>query len=215
MKGARILSGHPSASRRGSTSRPRRPTARFVPPCSEPRPWGSRFRDPAGLRETDPLKPVRERQNIPIPSAHATMPGERDDSDRLPGRAAAARQHDPVNAARPSRGDGRRRKLIIWAAPFSPVQSAAERFPPRGAPPRLERASDRARRRLGASASNPAGSPPAPGFSRTKPHSTVTLLARLRGLSTLQPRRTAAWKAMSCRGTTVRSGWSGSMMSGT
>ena len=36
---------------------------------------------------------------------------------------------------------------------------------------------------------------------RQGPYSTVTLLARLRGWSTSQPRRTAMWYASSCRGT--------------
>ena len=39
--------------------------------------------------------------------------------------------------------------------------------------------------------------------------------AVLRGLSTSLPRMTAAWYASSCRGTTVTSGWSISVTSGT
>ncbi len=46
-------------------------------------------------------------------------------------------------------------------------------------------------------------------------YSTVTLLARFRGLSTLHPRATAAWYASSCSGTTLSSGCSGSGAGGT
>lgn len=38
------------------------------------------------------------------------------------------------------------------------------------------------------------------------PHSTVTLLARFRGLSTSQPRKRAIWYANSCSGTTATIG---------
>ena len=38
------------------------------------------------------------------------------------------------------------------------------------------------------------------------PHSTVTLFARLRGLSTSVPRAHAVWYASSCSGTTCRIG---------
>ena len=46
-------------------------------------------------------------------------------------------------------------------------------------------------------------------------HSTVTLLARLRGLSTSFPRSTAAWYANSCNGITVTNGCKSSGTSGT
>src|SRR5262249_54078784 len=45
-------------------------------------------------------------------------------------------------------------------------------------------------------------------------HSTVTLLARLRGLSISQPRRRATWEASNLSGTTARSGWTTSGASG-
>ena len=43
-------------------------------------------------------------------------------------------------------------------------------------------------------------------FTARQPYSTVTLLARLRGLSTSVPRATAVWYASSCSGTTCRIG---------
>src|SRR5579884_2095959 len=46
-------------------------------------------------------------------------------------------------------------------------------------------------------------------------HSTVTLLARLRGLSTSQSLSSATWYASSCSGTTATSGCSQSDTSGT
>ncbi len=46
-------------------------------------------------------------------------------------------------------------------------------------------------------------------------HSTVTLFAKFRGLSTSCPRSTAAWQASSCSGTTVSKGLSGSEIGGT
>ena len=53
-----------------------------------------------------------------------------------------------------------------------------------------------------------------PGESREKPgrprYSTVTLFARFRGWSTLQPRSTAMWYASSCSGTLARMGVSAS-----
>ena len=48
------------------------------------------------------------------------------------------------------------------------------------------------------------------GFQAHEGHSAVTLFARLRGLSTLHPRVTAAWYASNWSGTTLSSGWSGS-----
>jgi len=51
--------------------------------------------------------------------------------------------------------------------------------------------------------------------AKMKRYSTVTLFARLRGLSTAQPRSTAAWYANSWSGTTFRMGWNGSGTSGT
>ena len=49
---------------------------------------------------------------------------------------------------------------------------------------------------------------------RLSAHSTVTLLARLRGLSISQPRRRATWYASNWSGTTARSGWTTSGASG-
>ena len=46
------------------------------------------------------------------------------------------------------------------------------------------------------------------GVQRPSPHSTVTLLARLRGLSTSVPRAQAVWYASNCSGTTCKSGLS-------
>src|SRR5690242_7707105 len=46
-------------------------------------------------------------------------------------------------------------------------------------------------------------------------HSTVTLLARLRGLSTSHPRSTAQWYAKSWSGITVSSGITSSRLGGT
>jgi hypothetical protein len=45
-------------------------------------------------------------------------------------------------------------------------------------------------------------------------YSTVTLFARFLGLSTLHPRKTAAWYASSCNGTTLKSGCKHSGASG-
>ena len=44
------------------------------------------------------------------------------------------------------------------------------------------------------------------GVSFSTNHSTVTLLARFRGLSISRPSRSATWYASSCKGTTARSG---------
>ena len=52
--------------------------------------------------------------------------------------------------------------------------------------------------------------PPTPDRCPAARYSTVTLLARLRGWSTSQPRRTAMWYASSCSGTTITIGVSSS-----